>query len=127
MKKPKGIGGWLILPTIGLFIAAIVWVFVFIISGLFFLSGEAEVYDLMMLLMAPVLAGLSIFSLFLEFKKKKEFPKWIIVTLWVGVVSTILLSIVDGDYSDNFSVITGSIIWTWYFSVSKRVKNTFIN
>ena len=125
-KKIEGIGGWLILPTIALFLGAGIWLFNFFIWGLLLLSEESGLYELIIVLTSAIMAFLAIYSLVLEFKKKKEFPKWAIATLWAGVVATILLSVLDGDYSDVFGTIIGSVIWTWYFNVSVRVKNTFV-
>ena len=125
-KKIEGIGGWLILPTIGLFLGAGIWLFNFFILGLLLFSEESGLYELIIVLTSAIMAFLAIYSLVLEFKKKKEFPKWAIATLWAGVVVTILLSVLDGDYSDVFGTIIGSVIWTWYFNVSVRVKNTFV-
>ena len=125
-KKIEGVGGWLILPTIGLFLGAGIWLFNFVIWGLLLFSEESGLYELIVFLTSAIIAFLAIYSLVLEFKKKKEFPKWAITTLWVGVVATILLSVLDGDYSDVFGTTIGAIIWTWYFNVSVRVKNTFV-
>ena len=125
-KKIEGIGGWLILPTIGLFLGAGIWLFNFFIWGLLLFSEESGLYELIIFLTSAIIAFLAIYSLVLEFKKKKEFPKWAIATLWAGVVAIILLSVLDRDYSDVFGAIIGSVIWTWYFNVSVRVKNTFV-
>lgn len=125
-SKVEGLGGWLILITIGLFLGAGIWLFSFILWGFLLFSGESSPYGLSIFLLSAVLAYLLIYSLVLEFKKKKEFPKWAIIALWAGVIAAIFLSILDGDYSTLFGAIVGAIIWTWYFKVSKRVKNTFI-
>lgn len=124
-KKIEGIGGWLILPTISLFLGAGIWLFNFVIWGLLF-SEESGLYELIIFLTSAIIALLAIYSLVLEFKKKKGFPKWAIATLWVSVVATILLSVLEGDYSDVFGITIGVVIWTWYFNVSVRVKNTFV-
>ena len=126
-EKLEGIGGWLILPTVGLFLSAGLWLFIFVMTGLLLLlSEEFRIYELTFLLMSPIMAFFAIYSLILEFKKKKQFIKWVIATLWAGVISTIILSILDGDYLDVFLTIISVIIWTQYFNVSIRVKNTFV-
>jgi len=124
--KIEGIGGWLILPTIGLFLNAIGWLLIFATWESLLFSEKSGLYDLIIFLTSVIISFLEIYSLVLEFKKKKEFPKWAIATLWVGVVATILLSVSDGDYSYVFGTTIGAMIWTRYFNVSVRVKNTFI-
>lgn len=118
----EGISGWLILPTIGLFIAAAIWS----LLGIGLILTISEEPELIILLVAVIMAFLTIYSLVLEFRKKKEFPKWAIVTLWAGFTANAALSVSDGDYSGALGTIASSIIWTWYFNVSKRVKNTFV-
>jgi len=125
-KKVKGIGGWLILPTIGLFIGAFVWLIAFFLYGYISLFEGFSKIDLAYFLSATIMSFLTIYSLILEFKHKKEFPMWAIYTMWAGVFVTIFLSILDGDYSDLFATLAGTILWSWYFSVSIRVKNTFV-
>jgi hypothetical protein len=124
-KKIEGIGGWLILPTIGLFFSGLVWVLSFFIWG-FLVIKEFSLYNLTFFLISIILGFLTIYTLILEFKKKKEFPQWVIITLVAGVVATLILSVFDGQYSDLISSIAGAAIWIWYFSVSVRVKNTFV-
>jgi len=126
-EKLEGIGGWLILPTIGLFLAVGLWLFNFVILGLSLSSEESGTYELITFLISMIMAFLAVYLLVLEFKKKKHFPEWAIAYLWAGVLVTILLSVLDGDYSDVFLTVIGAIIWTSYFNVSKRVKNTFVN
>ena len=126
-KKPKGIGGWLILPTIGLFVSAVIWIFVFLIYGVLRVVEPMGISILATFLIAPVLAFMAIYGIVLEFRKKTLFPKWAIITLWAGVAATFILSVLDEDFSGIFTTVLGAIVWTAYFSYSKRVKNTFIN
>ncbi|MDP4012460.1 MAG: DUF2569 family protein [Candidatus Nanoarchaeia archaeon] len=122
---PKGIGGWLWIPTINLFLIAIIWSFNAFIYSLLFFTPEWVGSDLPYLLSAFLIAIPSCYSLFLEIRHKKEFPEWAIITLWLSVGVTFFLSYYEGDYSEGIGLIF-AIIWTWYFRVSVRVKNTFI-
>ena len=125
-KKIEGISGWLILPTIGLFISAFMWVFSIFAWIFLLIFDEFSLYNLTFLIISIVLAFLVIYSLVLEFKKKKEFPQWVTITLLAGVISTLILSIFDGEYADLVTSVISAGIWITYFSVSKRVKNTFV-
>lgn len=126
-KNVKGIGGWLIIPTIGLFLGAFVWVALFLLYGIIILLGESDLLAISYFLVSLIMSFLTIYSLVLEFGRKKEFPKWITITYISGFLATIILSLVDGDFSDVYGSTLGTIIWVWYFYVSVRVKNTFVN
>ena len=124
-EGPKGIGGWLILPTIGLFIGGTIWALCFLIYG-FLLCVGGGFEEAVIFLVSVLMTILIIYSIVLEFKKRKTFPKWAIITLWVSVVATFIFSLLDGDYSNLFGATLAAIIWTWYFRASIRVKNTFV-
>jgi len=123
-KGPKGIGGWLILPTIGLILSALVFAYG-TLSFLVYISEEGAYF---MFLLYGSIAFLSIYSLILLFRKKKAFPTVAIITLWAGVGFVLIMSWLfpEEGYGDIFPTLIGVIIWTWYFRVSKRVKNTFV-
>ena len=125
-KKNISIRGWLILPTIGLFLSAIYGILGFVVGGLSLYLEDSGIYELMIFLSSGIIAFLAIYSLILEFKKREKFPKFVIASYWIGLILTIILSSFDNDYSNIFATTIGAIIWTWYFSVSKRVKNTFV-
>lgn len=125
-KEYEGIGGWLLLPTISFFIIGILWLFCFIMYGIAIFSPEGNLNDFVTFLVSIPLTGLSIYSLVLEFKRKKLFPRLAIITLWVGAIATIILSLVDKDYSEVGGGVIGAALWTWYFCSSERVKNTFV-
>lgn len=125
-KECKGIGGWLILPTIGLVIASALYIFVCLIL-LFELNGSVNVFAVF--LFSGLFAYLSIKTLILEFKHKKEFPIWAVSLMWAEVIIVFSGEIILGIevlIFEYFPSIVGIVIWTLYFKKSKRVKNTFI-
>lgn len=124
MAQPKGIGGWLLLPTAGLFLSAIVWPVIFVVSA-FSLYFEFSSYDLFLLISAPIMCFISVFALVLEFKHKRSFPNFAIAFLWIFLVWSFVGSCIDFDFSTILSDALNAAIWTQYFLVSKRVKNTF--
>jgi len=121
-KRLEGIGGWLIIPTISLFLTACIFVVLTIIIGISISSN----IDLLLFLLSIAVTGISIYTLILEFKKSKYFPRWFIIFLWFGVFAVIIMSLTNGDYAGIFSSIIGAGLWTWYTNVSKRIKNTFV-
>ena len=50
-----------------------------------------------------------------------------IAALWVTLFVEILLSLIDKDYSTILTTFLSAILWTKYFQMSVRVKNTFVN
>ncbi|HCL57362.1 MAG TPA: DUF2569 domain-containing protein [Spirochaetia bacterium] len=152
-SEPEGIGGWLILPAIGLCLAPFRILLSFIKDTLPTFSDEiwipltqesSSVYHPLWkpLLIAEaasdiLLMAIGIVNLILFFQKKKFFVKMIIITL----ISTFLFNILDiflvslipqafslvkaeGLYGIVRSFLAGAI-WIPYFLISKRVKNTF--
>jgi len=74
----------------------------------------------------------SFFIIYLLFKKKKEFVKWVINYI-------IILNIINFSFMSYWEVtpnqaisfflvnIPTIVIWILYFTKSQRVKNTFVN
>lgn len=125
-RIPEGIGGWLLLPTTGFFIGIVVYLFLAVIMGLSLISGGGGFWEAVYLIIAIVNIPLIAFILYLEFKKKKEFPKWAIIFTWFGILVSFLFSIEEIDYPGILRDFLIAIIWTMYFLQSKRVKNTFV-
>jgi hypothetical protein len=153
--SPQGLGGWLILPIIGLFILPIKIIIVLTMIHLpIFLKGQwdiltnpnSEVYHA---LWGPILIGeitfniffflFSVFLLIILFKKKTYFPKLIITYYILNTTIMIIFYYLSGlipavaetpdpeSARELVRTIIGSAIWIPYFIVSKRVKHTFIN
>lgn len=123
--SPKGIGGWIILPIIGLFVS-IFLLLLDISASLEYLSASLVQAAI---LLDVILLGLVVYSLILIFKKSKSAPKIFIIFLWVNfAVAFFTWAIVQDEDSpvNLFRVAIASLIWTAYFKKSKRVKNTFV-
>ena len=153
-REPKGIGGWLILPSIGLLISP--FVLIVQIMGLMrsvfapgvwaaLTSPESPAYHP---LWAPALifemswnVGYLLFFLWVGWKffaKKREAPKLFIIALAVVPVSqtvdlglTMLIPAaatdLKGSYFDLAKSTVQAVIWISYFRLSERVQNTFVN
>ena len=146
--KLNGIGGWLILPAIGLIIAL-----VFGGIGLFSILGECQDVARMG---AGKFASLCIFELILYsviwvftiyatvrfFRKKKNAPKIMIILCATNLVAPLVvlgagLSIGLSDEVMRFVAFNAgeqsgkaaiaATIWIPYFKISRRVKTTFVN
>ena len=144
----EGIGGWLILPAIGLAVAPFIALHGIFIVDMPVLTGsryQAYLSD------HPRFVGLLIFEImvnsffllgslglnFLLYKKKRIFPKCIIGYLAIqlcliladhlGVIALLPSADSSGGLKDVFRAFSGAAIWIPYFLTSQRVKATFVN
>ncbi|MBD3342378.1 MAG: DUF2569 family protein [Candidatus Lokiarchaeota archaeon] len=136
----RGIGGWLVLPAIGLIVMPIVGFGALIMSFSLFPEVVAAGYGDMYAMELVANAGLLVFAIYAAtwfFKKKSNAPSVIIRFLWFSIGLSILLLIIEIlAKADEFAAetalqlfrdIIAAVIWIPYFSVSKRVKATFVN
>lgn len=108
IPKPKGIGGWMLLPIFGM------------ILSIYFYSISLNVINLLLILY-------TIFVLVLIFNKFEIAPKFAISFLWINVLIGLYYVIILFDFSLFGIQLLSALIWTFYWTGSKRVKNTFIN
>lgn len=152
--EPKGLGGWLVLPGIGLIITpfTIMWQVLTEFVPIFrdgywevlttpgseayhWLWGPTLIFEL---LGNAVLAVFAVFLLALYFMKNYRFPKLYIaflafnvVFLTVDLVAVYQVLASSGEFEgegvrDLFRGVVGALIWIPYMLTSKRVKNTFV-
>ena len=131
---PVGIGGWLLLPAIGLIVSP--FLSAFIIFGMFFvLSAGFNVIILLAIIVDIVFLVWMIEIAWLFFHKDPEVPDALIaffVLRFVVVIGFAVLAWlhtgVSLAYSDVIRMIIQGllcIIWVSYFLRSVRVRNTF--
>lgn len=152
-QSPKGIGGWLILPAIGIVLSIPMLAYT-VFSGIssIFLSGlwphlidptsdyylEGAIWLLPCELIGNVLFFLGYcYIAYLFFSKHFSFPKYYIsfqlfyvVFLFVDLLAVFFVIHVQPDSDDIkelLKAIIASAIWIPYMLKSVRVKNTFIN
>jgi hypothetical protein len=148
---PSGIGGWLILPAIGLVLAVYARA-----SSLVALAhptmkvftenwlGTGRVKYAAVILGRDVvnmfLLGFTIYVVALFFRKKRALPKACVILLWAGAVCALgnyALHAISGELPRDIMLRAGfsigaalaiaiAVIWTAYFMKSARVKNTFV-
>ena len=134
----SGIGGWLILPAIGL-ILGLILSFVGIALSLSQVSEIIDEYEGIFVLNLVADFVMTIFLLFAAivfFGKRKIAPAVMISLMVANIVVCGLLSAINiGADAEIFAIaygkglvkgIIGSAIWIPYFCVSKRVKATFV-
>jgi hypothetical protein len=139
-QQLTGIGGWLILPIIGLSVSilgSIIAIFAVVILMLGFEEFLDSYTSLLQFEAAVnVLIGIgSIVALILLCMKKKILPGFMIGLILLTLVFVLFDAILAySNGMDISSMIFGIVrsflvaaIWIPYFLVSKRVKNTFIN
>ncbi|MCX6749479.1 MAG: DUF2569 family protein [Candidatus Pacearchaeota archaeon] len=113
-KKLRGINGWLILPMLGFMIEIAI-----ILKNLIQNYIRTEI-----MILGLVMIAFYALTLIFLFKEKKQTPVLAIIALWLGFAYALL-----SNYPSSGSFVAdgiGAVIWTWYFNVSKRVKNTFV-
>ncbi len=148
---PVGIGGWLILPILGLVVTPL--------RGVFHLASYGELLESMNQLTSGqiafivvefignvvVLLVLPIVLLVLLFRKSASFPRWFVVWAAVGLAFIILdiaaaqvffgdvlaatgQALLDADtMRELVRSIVLAVIWIPYVRISRRVANTFVN
>lgn len=138
--KLSGIGGWLILPAIGLILGPIIGVIgLFAAIGMYSdvaRAGYGDVYAMELI----VLLGLLVFTIYAAtvfFRKKINTPRIMIALYSVSLTASVLLLGIElSANAEMFAAETGkqlardivaAAIWIPYFRVSKRVKTTFVN
>jgi len=132
------IGGWLVLPAIGLVLGGILSVIGILVS-LGLASDLPSQYQGIFVLNLLFDVGLTVFLIYAAvrfFGKRRNAPTVMIALMIAGiVVNGLLLAINIGADAEPFAIecgkalasgIIGAIIWIPYFVVSKRVKRTFI-
>ena len=132
---PKGSGGWLLIPAIGLPLS--------LLKGAAELGFMTEGFDsewtsdpnlwaVAIIDAVMIVAGGLLVALF--FSKARFtvllFIAFLIAQVLVAIVQLLLVSASDVDYAVSFKPLLGSVvvaaIWVPYFATSERVKNTFI-
>ena len=125
-EKLQGLGGWLILPIIGLSLSVLILITNIIAVNI---MPEFNSQNIILSFLYGALLVFVIISLFSIFKKKKYVPKMMIFFY----VTIFAISLFIDFLTNNFSIpgligsIIGGTIWILYFIKSKRVKNTFVN
>lgn len=148
--EPHGIGGWLILPIIGLVLTILITAYN-LLSGIASLQGDVaetlrtQFRDVLLLMyistaLGVICIGLAIYCLKLIKDHDRRTPRTMTVFYVVVVGMTIFEayalsymagqfqdpSLTDGMARDVIRSIVACAIWIPYFHVSKRVKNTFV-
>lgn len=153
-KQPKGLGGWLILPAIGLFalplkmglslITDFLPIFQKNYWAVLTTPGSGAYHHLWAPLIIFEIAGniflllLDLVLIFLFFIKSTRFPALFISFMALNLVFMVgdlffadLIPAVAAQrdfksFKELAQLFVGAIIWIPYFLISKRVKNTFV-
>lgn len=147
-QETQALGGWLVLPAIGLFLTPFVMLFQLFSTGYFdksiwngFELGGYEHYNELNVFLGFELFSVIFFIVFsvlllvLFFRKRTSFPILIIYFYAINLTTMIFSSFVLNKYGvpdptaaqDIFKAVLSAAIWIPYFLKSNRVKNTFGN
>jgi hypothetical protein len=121
-EKIKGIGGWLILPIIGLFISLPVLLYDLLSTNAMY---EFSFYIGLVSFLDVILLGFVIYALFSIFNKKKRTLQIMISFYIINIIIQLVLAFLIEDFSRIIQPVIGGLIWIPYFIYSKRVRNTF--
>lgn len=141
------IGGWLVLPAIGITLSPFRLAYDFIVSPEV-ISGEGWLaslvlgrYDLFASLLVLHIFNIlnllfTVLVLVLLYQRRSSAPRMIIIfyaarcifTTFDAIIAGQLLESTEGNlYKDMFQSILTAAIWIPYFHISLRVKKTFVN
>jgi hypothetical protein len=136
-KPLVGIGGWLILPAIGTFLAPLVQFRNFSDSVILLNRADESISDIILFDIASssILFIASLRLLFLFVTKQRAYPIVFCVFMGLSVVSVVggILLLTSNGFSSNsldkdfFRSMLTTAIWVPYMLYSKRVKQTFVN
>ena len=136
-KELTGIGGWLVLPAIGLVLSPFAAI-MFIIMDLEAMEDMPRYQHLFAFEIGAnvIIALFAVVAAFLFFSKNKMTPKvaiaFLVTNLALMLIGTVMIveefgSGVDSEaYTDLIRSVVAAAIWIPYFINSKRVKNTFV-
>lgn len=140
-NQPSGVRGWLLLPAMGL-VASLIMLSLWIsdlytnMSETAQYGSEIQAYFTAELVLNSVLFILAVVTAYHFFGRLKKAKPLYIALLSVNLFLVFIFAVwgsgldltqeyKDELFKDLFSGIAGAAIWIPYFSVSKRVKNTF--
>ena len=119
----KGIAGWLILP----FIHMVFYIGYIIYDLLVNVPQVPQNYTLPFIVIDIILWILFATTLIIGFMKKRLAKILFIISYLSNIILAIVVGYIISDYTGLVQPLIAGIVWIWYFSVSERVKNTFVN
>ena len=134
-KNIKGLGGWLVLVQIGLWISLLISLYLILST---FLSSEG--FNHLYLVFSFLYFCFIAYTLFLMYSYDKKFPIFAVIGIWLPFISPLMLFMLAlfgvvvgavtasdlGEFLGGLLALSlGAVIWTAYFLKSQRVKNTF--
>jgi hypothetical protein len=144
----SGLGGWLVLPQIGLFLTALMLIYSILSLDVAFFNGEAwdklsdqpgyRAYLMFSIIYNISMLVFTIFSIVQFYRKKAMLPRLMVilysVAISISIIDLIMLPqltfITDQEKKALITNLVRNMIaggiWMPYFIKSKRVKNTFV-
>jgi len=135
---PAGIGGWLVLPAIGLIVGPLVTAWFIFVDFKLIDSPTASEPGIYNMLVGEILlnSGVLLFQGYVAivfFRRKRAAPKLMIALYLLGIIVTIVDCLMVASALEQTPNVADAVrpavqaaIWIPYFLLSRRVKATFI-
>ena len=128
-KRYDSIGGWLVLPAIGLILTPIIGP-ILVFTDMSSIGNVQGIYQTIIVMNSIVQIILSIAAVILAvffFQKKKFIPQWMTAFYLTNAIWVLLVGFMTSFAVIDVRSIIFSSIWAIYFAKSERVKGTFVN
>ena len=122
-EKVEGIGGWMILPIIGLFISIPVLLYDIISTVA---NYQISLFTGIVIFIELLFVIFIIIALVSIFNKKRYVPQLMVAFYIANFVFQAVVSFLADDYTGLGSAFIMWAIWIPFFLISERVKNTFV-
>ncbi|MCP4133120.1 MAG: DUF2569 family protein, partial [bacterium] len=133
-KELKGLGGWLIVPAILIFLYPLLHLFNMVLISMR-MRNTGLVQGLITLAIFGLIIGLAVITAIKFFTKKEDAPKFVVLNLFafpvlllIDNIRTAIWGYIDiSFFAIAINLAAAPIFFKFYFKKSKRAEKTFVN